>query len=206
MLSTRPSQSTPQRHLPGAVADAHRRLEAKAALLDHVQPIDGRRGWGASAWIEAHWPLIVRAPGSRHNHQAWDGGFLDHTLQLMACVDALLPALESVAPLPPVITRASAKLVLLFHDVEKVFRYAGVDPVSWDKDTYLTRHLREHWHIAFTEAELNALTYVHGEGDDYAKDRRVMNPLAAFCHTCDVTSARIWFDQGAPGDREDTAR
>ena len=39
-----------------------------------------------------------------------------------------------------------------------------------------------------------ALKYIHGEGDDYQKDKRVMTPLCAFCHCCDVISARIFFD------------
>ena len=43
-------------------------------------------------------------------------------------------------------------------------------------------------------AQGGLLKYVHGEGDDYRKDRRVMSPLAALCHMADVGSARILFD------------
>jgi len=48
--------------------------------------------------------------------------------------------------------------------------------------------------IALTAAQENALRYVEGESHEYSNRHRTMGPLAAFCHLCDVTSARIWFD------------
>ena len=48
----------------------------------------------------------------------------------------------------------------------------------------------------------DALKYVEGEMGDYSARRRVMNPLAAFCHLCDVASARIWFDFPKLGNDE----
>jgi hypothetical protein len=54
--------------------------------------------------------------------------------------------------------------------------------------------------IVLTDDQSNALRYVEGEGNDYSNAKRVMGPLAAFCHLCDVTSARIWFDRLLAGD------
>ncbi|MBK1667071.1 hypothetical protein CKO28_03300 [Rhodovibrio sodomensis] len=153
------------------------------------------------AWMQAHWPQIVAAPGSSGNHQTWPGGFLDHTLQLLALVDSLFPALATIHQPPADVTPGSAKAVLLFHDVEKPFKYTTGLPADWDKHAYLFETLRLDWGIAFSEAEKNALIYVHGEGDDYRKDARVMGPLAAICHGCDVLSARLWHDRGRPGER-----
>ena len=48
--------------------------------------------------------------------------------------------------------------------------------------------------IVLTPEQQNGMQYVEGEFNDYTNRRRVMGPLAAFCHLCDVTSARIWFD------------
>ena len=47
--------------------------------------------------------------------------------------------------------------------------------------------------IVFSPEQENAMRYVEGESKDYSSRRRVAGPLAAFCHLCDVTSARIWF-------------
>jgi len=41
---------------------------------------------------------------------------------------------------------------------------------------------------------LNALKYVHGEGNDYNPEVNVQGPLAAFVHCCDTFSARVWPD------------
>jgi hypothetical protein len=39
-----------------------------------------------------------------------------------------------------------------------------------------------------------AVRFVEGEGDLYTNRARGMSPLAAFCHMCDVASARLWHD------------
>ncbi len=56
--------------------------------------------------------------------------------------------------------------------------------------------------IVLTPDQMNALTYVEGEGKDYSNRRRVMGPLAAFCHSCDTMSARIWHDR--PAEKDDS--
>ena len=45
------------------------------------------------------------------------------------------------------------------------------------------------------DSHINGLKYVHGEGNDYDKNVNVQKPLAAFVHSCDVFSARIWMDE-----------
>lgn len=46
-----------------------------------------------------------------------------------------------------------------------------------------------------------AVAFVEGEGAHYSNRERVMSPLAAFCHMCDVASARLWYDY--PRERDD---
>jgi hypothetical protein len=57
------------------------------------------------------------------------------------------------------------------------------------------RFLYDKYGFNFSKKQFNAFCYIHGEPDDeYDPYVRIMNPLAAFCHCCDVISARIWHD------------
>jgi hypothetical protein len=133
------------------------------------------------------------AKGSKQKHQAWIGGYADHLVECCNIADALYGSLSTIRPLT--FTLDSAKIVLLFHDIEKLFIYsAGLDP-DFDKKKYLHQTLKIVWKIEFSDDEKNALNYVHGELDDYCSERK-MDRLAAFIHSCDIISARMWFDMG----------
>jgi len=161
-------------------------------------------------------PLLREAPGSSHNHQAWPGGYLDHVHECMRLAVRLYPVLTDmhVSGLP--FTLPSALSVLFLHDIEKPWRHAArvlMDranaqgtAVNLSLEHQFARgdktmramcrlNLMERFGIVLTPEEMNALKYVEGENDDYTPTKRVMNELAAFCHLCDVTSARIFHDQ-----------
>jgi hypothetical protein len=136
--------------------------------------------------------LMHLAKGSSHNHQAWEGGYIDHIGECLNIASRCYSALEQIrSPLP--FTFASAAYVLYFHDIEKIFKYTTGEDI--DKDEWYTRILPDRG-IVFTAQELNALEYAHGEVHDHSKTERKMNELAAFCHSCDVLSARMWWDKG----------
>lgn len=135
-----------------------------------------------------HVAQMLEAPGSSHNHQAWPGGYYDHILECLYIANSMYNS--SYRELP--FHKYSAFIVLYFHDIEKLFKYTG-NPLD-DKEEYLRNTLWGLYNIELTEEELDAIKYIHGEGDDYRKDKRIMSPLAAFCHCVDVMSARIWFD------------
>lgn len=146
--------------------------------------------------------LFRKVPGSGHNHQAWPGGYLDHVQECMNVAMVLYWALHAQRPLP--FTVGDALLVLFLHDLEKPWKYEldaegklQYKPEFKDNKTaqkeFREKKFREYGFV-FTPEQENALKYVEGEFKDYRSDRRVMGPLAAFCHLCDVTSARIWFD------------
>lgn len=84
-----------------------------------------------------------------------------------------------------------ALLVLFLHDIEKPWKrelqFSNKSARKLFRDQII-----QNYGIELTEAQRNALMYVEGEGDDYSSERRTMNELAAFCHMCDVASARIW--------------
>ena len=136
---------------------------------------------------------FASARGSSHNHQTWDGGYLDHVTEVLNLAVLLYPVLDGKRKLP--FTLSDALLVLFLHDIEKPWRQAS----GWKwtkKENHAFRvKLVEERGLHLTEDQWNGLTYVEGEGDAYSPLRRVMGPLATFCHLCDVTSARIWPDE-----------
>ena len=103
----------------------------------------------------------------------------------------LFSSLQKIRPLPFLID--SAMIVLYFHDIEKMYKYGANKDIN--KLEYFEKILLQSG-ICFTKTEKNALHYVHGECLDYTSKKRTMNELAAFCHTVDTISARIWYAHG----------
>lgn len=137
------------------------------------------------------------APGASHNHQVWKGGYLNHVQECMNVGIVLYKLFKSIRPLP--FTLSDALLVLFLHDIEKPWRYEKNNEEKKSLRTkeqrreFQNQKLREYG-FKLTKERQNAMRYVEGELNDYSPKKRVMNPLAAFCHLADITSARIWFD------------
>ena len=129
------------------------------------------------------------ACGSSHNHQAWVGGYLDHITDVMQIAETIYAPLASLRSLP--FSASDACLVLFLHDLEKPWKSERDLKDKAKKRAFRASKIAEYG-ITLSPEQENALLYVEGEGDDYRSDRRVMNELAAFCHMCDVASARIW--------------
>jgi hypothetical protein len=123
------------------------------------------------------------AKGSTNKHQVWVGGYRDH-------LEQCLNTAEHLYELDFYFNFDSVILVLYFHDIEKLFKYSSFNH-NLDKDSYFREILPKVHGIKFSKEEMNALTYIHGEGEDYCANR-VMNELAAFCHSCDIISARCY--------------
>jgi hypothetical protein len=151
----------------------------------------GNREACNAIWQE-HRKLIEKAAGSSHNHQAWPGGYLDHVVETMNIAVQLYECLGALRPLP--FSMNDALLVMFLHDLEKPWK--GLDlypgPMAGKPERRAFRDAKVREYVSLTDDLWNALRYVEGEGDDYSSHRRVMGPLAAFCHMCDVASARIW--------------
>jgi hypothetical protein len=150
--------------------------------------------------------LFETVPGSTHNHQNWPGGYLDHVTETMNYA-VLLHVLDSSLGRPLPFSLSDALLILFLHDLEKPWRIETLPDGTVRNRPELDSKAA---HKAFREAKLaerglvltpaqqNALTYVEGEIADYSSKRRVMNELAAFCHKCDVHSARIHYAHPLP--------
>lgn len=134
--------------------------------------------------------LFRKAPGSAANHQAWEGGYVDHLEDFTITGEDLYEMLSRRSPLP--FTLSDVMLTGFLHDLEKPWKYvAGMkfrDEAA--KEAFRAGLIREYG-ILLTPAHENALKYVHGEGADYSPHRRTQNELAAFIHCCDTISARI---------------
>jgi hypothetical protein len=112
-----------------------------------------------------------------------------------------LYVLEIALGRPIPFTLSDVLLIFFLHDLEKPWRILvdasgnasnkkGLDTKEAFRE-FREAKLREYG-ITLTSYQMNALTYVEGEGKD--STRRVMNELAGFCHMIDVWSARVRHD------------
>jgi hypothetical protein len=193
------------------------------SLRELLERIDDPRRDAILAFYDDNADIIHYAAGSSHNHQAWPGGYGDHIAEILRINEVTYDAMNALRPLD--FSKASAAIVLFFHDLEKPYRYGPEGDARCDKARQTVQELmlnykKEHgknlseyeiWEILkdemihsvckkygfeLTAEEWNALEYAHGEGAAHEKFRRVSLPLAAHIHHCDNASARIWHDQG----------
>lgn len=142
------------------------------------------------------------ARGSSNNHQAWTGGYLDHITETMNIAVKLFDLMNNLRPLP--FSLSDALLVIWLHDIEKVWKYEIIDGQFCIRDSMKSKETQyqfkmmicKGYGIELTHPQLIAIKYIEGEGKDYSSKQRIMNELAAFCHMCDVASARVWYDYG----------
>ena len=137
-------------------------------------------------------------PGSITKHQAWKGGYRDHVEEAMNIGVALYSALDQKRKLS--FPLGDALFILFLHDLDKLICYREKNGlfvrVQHHDSVDIPRLLEQRYSYFVTPEEINAIRYVHGEGNDYHPTNRVMMSLGAFVHCCDTISARIWFDFG----------
>lgn len=137
--------------------------------------------------------LWEQSPGSSHNHQAWPGGYVDHITEVMNIAIAIYTALNAARPLS--FSLSDALLVLYLHDLEKPWKHVkGVKMEDKAQRNEFRLKKAAEYGIQLTAEHLNAIKYAEGELNDYSPKKRIMWPLAAFVHSCDVISARLWPD------------
>jgi hypothetical protein len=134
-----------------------------------------------------------QAKGSNHNHQTWEGGYIDHIVETMN----IAAWLYSTSPRSMPFTLGDAQLVMFLHDLEKPFKKEFGHSWETKADRRAFREtLIQHNQIRLSSDQWNALQYVEGEYEDYSNKERMMQPMAAFCHACDILSARLWHNKG----------
>lgn len=148
-----------------------------------------------------HQELFEKTRGSTHNHQIWDGGYIDHITDGLNYARCLYQ-LDASFGRPMPFSISDALLIFYLHDLEKPWRFLVTEDGTSNKPGLDTKQafkeFREQklaeYGLVLTDYQLNGLTYVEGELADYSSTRRVMNELAAFCHKVDVWSARQCYD------------
>lgn len=175
-------------------------------LSDLIRWINGPNQRACLQLYKDNLALFKKTFGSTHNHQAWEGGYHDHVTEIMNIGMVLYQTLSQYRKLPFVLS--DVLLITFLHDVEKLFKYYhdenGALQVKPEFVTKKAQHkcrlqLLNKYGILLNPMQLNALTYVEGEGKAYSSRKRVMNELAALCHMADVASARIWHEHPASG-------
>lgn len=151
--------------------------------------------------LEGNRKLFQTVQGSTNNHQNWHGGYFDHVQEIMNIAEVLYRQMNALRRLP--FSLSDVLLIVYLHDIEKPWKYERRDDgqlhhkpgfeTKAQAHAFRRKMLRKYG-ITLTRDQQNALKYVEGELADYTPRRRVMGPLAAFCHMADVASARIWFD------------
>jgi hypothetical protein len=154
-------------------------------------------------WILAdNRSLFEQARGSTHNHQTWDGGYIDHVTDGMNYTRHLF-AFDKAFGRPLPFSLSDALLVFFLHDLEKPWRIlVNQQGQTSNREGLATKaefkQFREDklsdYGLVLDDNQLNGFTYVEGEISDYSSKRRVMNELAAFCHKVDNWCARGWYD------------
>jgi hypothetical protein len=175
------------------------------ALNELLGQVDQPYRSGFQCLLTDHEERFRLARGSSTNHQAWAGGYLDHIREVMNTAVVLHDTLGRRRPLS--FSQSDALVVLFVHDLEKPWAYEETAE-GWRR----REGFKENAH-AFRLGKLasvglnlpaelaHAVFFVEGEGNAYSNRSWGMSPLAAFCHMCDVASARLWHDY--PRERDD---
>jgi hypothetical protein len=183
-------------------------VPAYRSVDELIAQIDEPNRSACARILADHRELFATVQGSTNNHQAWPGGYLDHVCEVMNIAAMLHAHLSALRPLP--FSLSDVLLVVYLHDIEKPWKYelgedgklhhkAGMKDKA-EHQRFRMRKLGEYG-VVLTKEHENGLAYAEGELADYTNQRRVMGPLAALAHMCDVASARLWFDHpAATGD------
>lgn len=136
------------------------------------------------------------SPGSVHNHQAWPGGYMCHIREIMNLAVVLYPVYSGLRNLP--FSLSDLLTVLFLHDLEKPWKYVEPKVGLYNRKAKCKFRLAKlaEYNIVLTPELRNGMEFVEGENDGtYSETDRAMGELAAFCHICDVSSARLWHDR-----------
>lgn len=156
-------------------------------IISHLLKIDDDNLFKCIEMLHFFIETYPDAKGSSFNHQSYDGGYYVHVSDIMDNAIFLYRNLSRKDKLN--FTLSDVILVLFLHDIEKPIKYC--DPTGETNEEIRNRLIKQ-FNIKLSDEHVLALKYIHGEGSDYRKDKRVMSPLCALCHCCDIISARIF--------------
>lgn len=172
------------------------------SLNDLIEMIDQPNRNICKKLLKDNKKLFTNARGSRHKHQAWPGGYLDHITETMNIAILIFNPLNKFRKLP--FTLSDALLILFLHDLEKPWKHKKHKSGNWENRQDLDDKKNQIWPFVknkvveydfiLTKNHWNALQYVEGEKDEANPKKRIQLPLAAFVNMCDLWSARGWYN------------
>jgi len=174
---------------------------------DLVMRIDEPNRTACLRLLADHRDLFSTVQGPTQNHQTWRGGYLDHVTEALNIAVVLYTELSTRRPLP--FSLSDILLVVYLHDLEKPWAFERApNGVLQRKASMATKEAHQtfrrqklmEYGVVLTSEQENGVRYAEGELNDYTSQRRVMGPLAALAHMCDVASTRLWFDYPAESD------
>lgn len=172
--------------------------DSLAIVLEGIAAMDEVHREKCRKIISDNLTRFQTAPGSRHNHQAWPGGYLDHVADIFK-LGKFLMDFEPGRHRP--FNLADFYLVMFLHDIEKPFAYSYDDKGkivvhSELKEKQAKKDFRdkliEEYELPLTDQHRQALRYVEKiPEEEYSPNERTMDELSAFCHVADTWSARV---------------
>lgn len=173
-------------------------MRVRYKLDELVGMISGCEGHTCREILADNALLFSEVRGSSYNHQAWRGGYADHVTECMNIAVMMYETLNSTGRTLS-FTLSDALLVLFLHDIEKPWKYDDKLEIKEElRDKAAQKAFRDRklhqYGIVLTEQQTNAMEYVEGEIHNHSTKHRYMGELAAFCHMCDIASARLWHD------------
>ncbi len=174
----------------------HNNLDYLLSLLENLQDPNQEK------LLKLYKDLIRQFPdakwSSNNKHQWRDGWYYDHIADSLKFGKIMYDGLDTYRKLP--FTFNDVIVVIALHDLEKPFKYTSYNQ-EYDYLLALDNHgirdkVMEEYSITLSPVQQNGLDYIHGEWDHYSKTERIQWPLAAFCHSIDTISARIYFNDG----------
>lgn len=174
-------------------------LDRLLSLNELLRCMNSRHRKVALKIIQSEKEKFFSAPGGLHKHQNWIGGYKDHVQEVMNIALILYTSLSKIRKLT--FTVSEALYMSFLHDLEKMFNLTSskngdlqrINCVSGANSIQKTLHILAKYKITLSRTEKNVIKYVHGENQDHHPTRRIMEPLTAFVHCCDMISARIWY-------------
>jgi len=172
------------------------------SLDEAIDLIDNPNRDVCKSVLEKEAQVFIVARGSKTKHQAWEGGYLDHIIETMNLAILFYDSLSSTGR-PLGFSLSDTLLVMFLHDLEKPFKQLrgeelGLIDSSGKKYDSVIKDYREilfeRYGFKLSEDHLKTIRYVEGENKDYDPRLRVMTELSAFCHMCDIWSARGWYN------------
>ncbi len=199
---------------PFVVDEVHGVLNTprKRTLEEYLTLIEWENVQACLKMYEDDKHMYISAPGSSHNHQHWSGWYYDHIRDVCYLAEQFYGLLVSLGRRPD-FSLGDVILTLFLHDLEKPVKYSWTEEQKQELYSFCTDENDKWWYqnfilykaekygIVLSDIHLNAIKYVHGEWDDYTWNKRTQLPLAAFIHSCDTMSARMFYDYPLVGDR-----